>query len=76
MFPGCGLGRLVFEMARRKYRAVGNEFSYFCLLSSNYILNESEQVDQFSIHPWIHNFNNLKSDEDAFREAKIPDVCP
>ena len=45
LFPGCGLGRLVYEMAKRQYRAIGNEFSYFCLLSSNFILNESEQVD-------------------------------
>ena len=45
LFPGCGLGRLVYEMAKRQYRAIGNEFSYFCLLSSNFILNESEQVN-------------------------------
>ena len=45
LVPGCGLGRLVFEMAKRKFRAIGNEFSYFCLLSSNFILNESEHVN-------------------------------
>ena len=76
LVPGCGLGRLVFEFARRGYKALGNEFSYFCLLASNFILNESEQVDQFSLHPYIHNFNNLKQDEDAFREVKVPDMCP
>ena len=39
LLPGSGLGRLVFEFARLGYRAVGNEFNYFCLLSSNFILN-------------------------------------
>ena len=76
LFPGCGLGRLVFEFAWRGYRAIGNEFAYFCLLSSNFILNESENVDEFTLFPFIHNFNNLKTDEDAFREVKVPDVCP
>lgn len=76
LVPGCGLGRLTFEFARRGYKALGNEFSYFCLLASNFILNESEQVDQFSLHPYIHNFNNLKQDDDAFREVKVPDICP
>ena len=76
LVPGCGLGRLVFEFAKLGYRAIGNEFAYFCLLSSNFILNESEQTEQFTIHPFIHNFNNLKSDADAFKEVKVPDVCP
>ena len=52
----------MFELAKRGYRAIGNEFAYFCLLSSNFILNETESVSQFTLHPWIHNFNNLKSD--------------
>ena len=76
LIPGCGLGRLVFEFALRGYKSLGNEFAYYCLLSSNFILNESENVEQFALHPYIHNFNNLKSDADAFREVKIPDVCP
>lgn len=45
LLPGCGLGRLVFEFARQGYRATGNEFSYFCLLTSNFILNESEKAE-------------------------------
>jgi carnosine N-methyltransferase len=39
LMPGCGLGRLVFDFALKGYRAQGNEFAYFCLLSSNFILN-------------------------------------
>ena len=76
LFPGCGLGRLVFEMARRGYRAIGNEFAYFCLLASYFVLNETEAPEQCTLYPWIHDWNNLKSDAEAFREVKIPDECP
>jgi carnosine N-methyltransferase len=41
LHPGCGLGRLVFEFAVRGYKSQGNEFAYFMLLSSNFILNAS-----------------------------------
>ena len=74
--PGCGLGRLVFEFARLGYRAMGNEFAHFCLLSSNFILNNSERVNQFTLYPYIHDFNNMMSEQDAFVEVKVPDVCP
>jgi carnosine N-methyltransferase len=41
LHPGCGLGRLVFEFAVRGFKSQGNEFAYFMLLSSNFILNAS-----------------------------------
>jgi carnosine N-methyltransferase len=62
LLPGCGLGRLVFEFARRGYKAQGNEFAYFCLLSSNFILNIVEHKEQFELFPFIHCFSNLKKD--------------
>ena len=37
--PGAGLGRLVFEVVCRGYACQGNEFSYFMLFVSNFILN-------------------------------------
>ena len=39
LVPGAGLGRLAYEVARRGYVAEGNEWSYFMLLGSNFILN-------------------------------------
>ena len=41
LVPGAGLGRLVFEFAKEGYTAQGNEFSYFMLLISNYLLNST-----------------------------------
>ena len=74
--PGCGLGRLVFEFAKQGYKSQGNEFAYFCLLSSNFILNASEKINQFTIYPYIHCFSNAKTDVDVFCPVQIPDVCP
>lgn len=58
------------------YGAQGNEFSYFMLLASNFILNVVDTVEKYEIHPFIHNWCNLFSDEDAFAAYKIPDICP
>ena len=76
LHPGCGLGRLVFEFARRGYKSQGNEFAYFCLLSSNFILNATEHKDQFEIFPYLHSFSNIIKENDPFTPVKIPDVCP
>ena len=46
------------------------------MLSSNFVLNASEKIDQYTIYPFIHCFSNVKSDKDVFQEVKLPDVCP
>ena len=76
LHPGCGMGRLVFEFAVRNFRSQGNEFAYFMLLASNFILNSSQRSDQFQLFPFIHNWSNLKRSEQAFQPISVPDVCP
>mmetsp|Transcript_26947 Transcript_26947/g.66051 ORF Transcript_26947/g.66051 Transcript_26947/m.66051 type:complete len:296 (+) Transcript_26947:767-1654(+) len=76
LVPGAGLGRLVMECARRGYDTEGNEFSYYMLLTSSYILNHSERSGQFTIHPWIHSNNNHVSDAAQLRAVPVPDVAP
>ena len=39
LVPGCGLGRLTWELAARGFEAEGNEFSYYMLLGSCLMLN-------------------------------------
>lgn len=39
LVPGAGLGRLAWEIARLGYTCQGNEWSFFMLFSSNFILN-------------------------------------
>ena len=53
LVPGAGLNRLALELASRGYCAQGNEFSYFMLLVSNYVLNSSEEAECMTIYPWI-----------------------
>lgn len=42
--PGCGLGRLTWEIARMGFTSQGNEFSFCMLLTSNAILNKYVQI--------------------------------
>jgi carnosine N-methyltransferase len=66
LHPGCGMGRMVFDLALKGYKSQGNEFAYFMLLASNFILNQTDTTDQFEVYPFIHCFSNLKTEEQAF----------
>jgi carnosine N-methyltransferase len=74
LVPGCGLGRLPYELASAGFDAQGNEFSYFMLLVSDFILNKRENNKQFTIHAALGNFNNLLKLETAFEGIRVPDV--
>lgn len=74
MVPGAGLGRLVLECARLGFETEGNEYSYYMLLTSSFILNQCQNVGQFTIHPWIHSNNNHVSDENQLRAVPVPDL--
>jgi len=39
LVPGCGLGRLVFEIVMAGFGAEGNELTYFMLFGSNFVIN-------------------------------------
>ncbi|KAJ3367622.1 hypothetical protein HDU91_001256 [Kappamyces sp. JEL0680] len=64
LVPGAGLGRLVFEgnpagltaVVSRGYSCQGNEFSFYMLLASNYILNQVKEPFSIPIFPWIHQY--------------------
>jgi carnosine N-methyltransferase len=45
LHPGCGMGRLVFDFALQGYKSQGNEFTYFMLLASNFILNYTQKKE-------------------------------
>ncbi|KAJ2520661.1 hypothetical protein H4217_001905, partial [Coemansia sp. RSA 1939] len=76
LVPGAGLGRLAFEICCRGFSTQGNEFSYFMLLASNFILNKSESADQYTIYPFAHQFSNVISAQDQLRPISVPDVLP
>lgn len=74
--PGSGLGRLPFDLATHGYSAQGNEFSYYMLLVSNVILNETPHKEMYEVLPYIHNFSNNLTADQPFKKFKIPDVEP
>lgn len=74
LIPGCGLGRLTWEIANRGFISQGNEFSYFMLLCSYLILNCCKSPNIFTIYPYIHETKNWLNSDESFRSVTIPDV--
>ena len=76
LLPGAGLGRLLFELTLRGYHATGNEISYHQLLASNFILNATQHVNQYSVYPFVHTFTNVASRENQLKCHTVPDIHP
>ncbi|KAK9676523.1 hypothetical protein RND81_11G082700 [Saponaria officinalis] len=76
LVPGAGLGRLALEISRLGFACQGNEFSYYMMICSSFILNHTNSVDEWTIYPWIHSNCNSLSDADQLRPVSIPDILP
>ncbi|XP_075067091.1 carnosine N-methyltransferase [Mixophyes fleayi] len=76
LVPGAGLGRLAWEIAKHGYSCQGNEWSFFMLFSSNFVLNRCSQINAFKLYPWIHQFSNNVRSIDQVRPVYFPDVNP
>ncbi|KAK3514496.1 hypothetical protein QTP70_018666 [Hemibagrus guttatus] len=76
LVPGAGLGRLAWEIACLGYSCQGNEWSFFMLFSSNFILNRCEKENAMTLYPWVHQFSNNKMSGDQTRGVTFPDVNP
>lgn len=76
LVPGCGLGRLPFDLAYEGFQAQGNEFSFHMLFTSNLILNNSSGAFEHILHPYIHSFSNVRTREDQTRQIRVPDISP
>lgn len=74
--PGCGLGRLPWEIANLGFCSQGNEFSYFMLIASNFVLNHVDQENSFQLYPFVHQTNNVVHFQDQVRPVFFPDVSP
>lgn len=73
LVPGCGLGRLAHDLIEQGYTVQGNEFSYFMLFTSFFILNRCKEVDQFTIYPYLFDKSNCWKSEDRLRGVTFPD---
>lgn len=76
LVPGAGLGRLAYEIARCGYVCQGNEFSFFMLFASNFVLNKCRGVNVYKIYPWIHHYCNNLRNGDQTQYILFPDVNP
>lgn len=76
LVPGAGLGRLTYELACRGYACEGNEFSYFMLIASNFVLNLCDYEDKHVLYPWVHQYVNNMRRADQVAPVHFPDVCP
>lgn len=75
--PGCGLGRLPFDLcAELGFQAQGNEFSFHMLLVSNFIINIIQQPNCLAINPFVGSFSNVKSRDVQLRPVIVPDTAP
>ncbi|XP_063051849.1 carnosine N-methyltransferase isoform X2 [Engraulis encrasicolus] len=76
LVPGAGLGRLAWEIASLGYTCQGNEWSFFMLFSSHFVLNRCENENSMTLYPWVHQFSNNKHSSDQIRPIAFPDVNP
>ncbi|KAJ6741574.1 CARNOSINE N-METHYLTRANSFERASE [Salix viminalis] len=76
LVPGAGLGRLALEISCLGFVSQGNEFSYYMMICSSFILNQTETAGEWTIYPWIHSNCNSLSDSDQLRPVSIPDIHP
>jgi carnosine N-methyltransferase len=75
LVPGCGLGRLVYELVAAGYATQGNEFSLQMLFTSHFMLNCIEQPHEFVVVPFCGDPSNHLSRAEQLRQVPIPDVC-
>ncbi|XP_020258271.1 carnosine N-methyltransferase-like [Asparagus officinalis] len=76
LVPGAGLGRLALEISCLGFASQGNEFSYYMMICSSFILNHTEVAGEWTIYPWIHSNCNSLSDDDQLRPVSFPDIHP
>mmetsp|Transcript_27342 Transcript_27342/g.73946 ORF Transcript_27342/g.73946 Transcript_27342/m.73946 type:complete len:407 (+) Transcript_27342:25-1245(+) len=76
LVPGAGLGRLCCEIAGLGYEAQGNEFSYFMLIASSFMLNYTSEKNQYTVFPWVTSTCNNFDDEDQLRGVSLPETLP
>ncbi|GAV80111.1 N2227 domain-containing protein [Cephalotus follicularis] len=76
LVPGAGLGRLALEISCLGFISQGNEFSYYMMICSSFILNHTQTAGEWTIYPWIHSNCNSLSDGDQLRSISVPDIHP
>ena len=54
----------------------GNEFSYYMLLASAFLLNHSAATEQWTVYPWALSSCNQVSDAEQLRAVRCASPLP
>ena len=54
----------------------GNEFSYYMLMASSFVMNHCERAGQWALFPYVLNTCNQRSDADQLRQVGPPLPMP
>ena len=76
LVPGAGLGRLAYDIVKEGFSCQGNEFSFYMLIASNFILNEVPSANYFELNPFIHTLSNTRTAADITTPIRIPSIVP
>ena len=76
LVPGAGLGRLALEISSLGFACQGNDFSFYILVCSSFILNFADRPRQWPLHPWLLSSSNVVRDSDQLAAVMVPDVVP
>ena len=76
LVPGAGLGRLALEISALGFACQGNDFSFYILVCSAFILNFPDRPRQWRVHPWLLSSSNVVRDSDQLAAVMVPDVVP
>ncbi|KAF9562969.1 N2227-domain-containing protein [Agrocybe pediades] len=78
LVPGCGLGRLAWEISQLGFNTTANELSFFMTLSLRFLLSPKTTniVNEHTLRPYAHWFSHQRSNQSLFRAIRFPDVVP
>lgn len=76
LVPGCGLGRMVFELVKRGFATQGNEVSYHMLLMLGFMLNRVKMPHSHLFFPYIFKLSHTQKRLFQQRPVSVPDELP
>jgi len=76
LVPGCGLGRLAHEIAHAGFEVDANEFGYSTILPYNFLVNQTTQVFQHTLHPFVTKWTHQLNPTSRFEPITFPDMLP
>ena len=48
----------------------------YIIIASNFVLNKCTAANQYTLHPWVHMYDNNLKMSDQVAAMRFPDVCP